>query len=101
MDSAAGKIIRLNPETGAFKEYPLPGEQPTPYPVGIDKEQYVWYSSGTMGTVGRLDPATGKVTEYPPPEVGNGMREFNNDPQGRMWLASPGNNTVGYLYLAK
>ena len=32
---------------------------------------------------------------------GNRMREFNNDPQGRMWFASPGNNTVGYLYLAK
>ena len=97
----AGKIIRLNQETGAFQEYPLPGEQPTPYPVGIDQEQHIWYSSGTMDSVGRLNPATGKVTEYPPPEIGNGMREFNNDLQGRMWFASPGNNTVGYLYLAK
>jgi streptogramin lyase len=54
-----------------------------------------------MDTVGRLDPATGKITEYPPPAVGNGMRELNNDPKGRMWFASPGNNTVGYMYLAK
>jgi hypothetical protein len=29
------------------------------------------------------------------------MRELNNDPKGRMWFASPGNNTVGYMYLAK
>lgn len=53
------------------------------------------------GTLVKLDPATGKVIEYPPPAIGNGMREFNNDPQGRMWFASPGNNTVGYLSLAK
>ena len=97
----AGKVVRLNQDNGTFKVYDLPGEQPTPYPVGLDKEQYVWYASGTMDTVGRLDPAAGKVTEYPPPAVGNGMREMNNDSQGRMWFASPGNNTVGYLYLAK
>jgi virginiamycin B lyase len=97
----AGKIVRLDQETGAFKEYQLPGEEPSPYPVGLDKDQNVWYASGVMDTVGRFDPQTGKVTEYPPPAVGNGMRELNNDPKGRMWWASPGNNTVGYLYLAK
>ena len=88
-------------ETGTFKEYQLPGEQATPYPIGIDANNQIWYASGIMDTVGRIDPATGKITEYPPPAVGNGMRELNNDPKGRMWFASPGNNTVGYLYLAK
>ncbi len=97
----AGKIGRLDPETGKIQELALPGAQPSPYPVGLDRENYVWYASGIMDTVGRLDPATNQVVEYPPPEVGNGMRELNNDPQGRMWFASPGNNTVGYLYLAK
>jgi len=93
--------VRLDTETGAFKEYQLPGEQPSPYPIGIDTTNQVWYASGIMDTVGRLDPTTGKITEYPPPAVGNGMRELNNDPKGRMWFASPGNNTVGYMYLAK
>src|SRR6202163_4252030 len=78
----AGKIVRLDQETGAFKEYQLPGEEPSPYPVGLDKDQNVWYASGVMDTVGRLDPQTGKVTEYPPPAVGNGMREIKNDPKG-------------------
>ena len=94
-------MVKLDTETGQFKVYRLPGEDPTPYPVGLDGNENVWYASGIMDTVGRLDPATGKITEYPPPGVGNGMRELNNDPKGRMWFASPGNNTVGYLYLAK
>jgi virginiamycin B lyase len=96
-----GQIVRLDTETGTFKEIPLPGEMPSPYPVGIDGNHQVWYASGLMDTVGRIDPATGRVTEYPAPMVGNGMRELNNDPKGRMWFASPGNNTVGYMYLAK
>jgi virginiamycin B lyase len=96
-----GQIVRLDSETGAFREYALPGIDPTPYPIGIDQNDQVWYASGTMDIVGRLDPKTGKVIEYPPPAVGNGMRELNNDSKGRMWFASPGNNTVGYMYLAK
>ncbi|HLJ15881.1 MAG TPA: carboxypeptidase regulatory-like domain-containing protein [Bryobacteraceae bacterium] len=96
-----GKIVRLDQETGAFKTYDLPGEQPTPYPVGIDAGQNIWYASGIMDTVDRMDPNTGKVTEFPVPAFSNGMRELNNDSQGRMWFASPGNNTVGYFYLAK
>lgn len=98
---AAGKIGRLDPTTGAIREYDLPGDIPTPYPVGIDQDDQVWYASGVMDRMGRLDPSTGKVTEYPAPAVGNGMRELNNDSQGRMWFTSPGNNTVGFLSLAK
>jgi virginiamycin B lyase len=79
----------------------LPGEQPTPYPVGIDASHNIWYASGIMDNVGRLDPSTGIITEFPAPAYSNGMRELNNDSQGRMWFASPGNNTVGYFYMAK
>jgi virginiamycin B lyase len=97
----AGKIVRLDQETGAFKVFDLPGEQPTPYPVGIDASHNIWYASGIMDNVGRLDPSTGIITEFPAPAYSNGMRELNNDSQGRMWFASPGNNTVGYFYMAK
>ena len=96
----AGKIGRLDPETGVTKEIQLPGAQPAPYAIGQDKDG-IWYGSGMMDTVGRIDPDTLKVTEYPVPEMGNGMREINNDPKGRMWFASPGDNFVGYMYLAK
>jgi virginiamycin B lyase len=96
----AGKIGRLDPETGVTKEITLPGAQPAPYAIGLDKDG-VWYGSGMMDTVGRIDPDTLKVTEYPVPEMGNGMREINNDTKGHMWFASPGDNFVGYMYLAK
>ena len=97
---AAGKIGRLDPETGVTKELTLPGAEPAPYAIGQDKDG-IWYGSGMMDTVGRIDPDTLKVTEYPVPEMGNGMREINNDTKGRMWFASPGDNFVGYMYLAK
>ena len=96
----AGKIGRFDPKTETFKEYALPGPDPTPYSLGIDKNGHIWYSSHNMDVLGRLDPATGQVTEYPAPYPENTMKEFIMDSQGRMWWGSPPNNKVGYFTLA-
>jgi virginiamycin B lyase len=92
---------RLDPKTGTFKLYPLPGPSPSPYPLNIDRDHYVWYGSTDQDTIGRLDPNTGKVTEYPFPHSEGLMREFFLDAQGRMWFSTPTNNRVGYFYLAE
>ncbi|HWF36994.1 MAG TPA: carboxypeptidase regulatory-like domain-containing protein [Candidatus Acidoferrales bacterium] len=91
----------LDPATGTFKLYDLPGPDPSPYPLNIDKDHMVWYGSTDQDTIGRLDPSTGKVTEYPFPHSEGLMREFFLDGQGRMWFATPTNNRVGYFYLAE
>jgi virginiamycin B lyase len=80
----AGKIGRLDPATGAITEFQLPGPQPTPYALGIDRDGMVWYSSEYMDVIGRLDPVTGKVVEYPYPRAENSMRDFFMDAEGRM-----------------
>ena len=91
---------RFDPKTQAFKEYPLPGPDPTPYALGFDADGYLWYNSHDMDVIGRFDPRTGKVTEYPFPHAELFMREFFRDSQGRMWYGTNPNNKVGYFYLA-
>lgn len=98
-DPGGGKLGRFDPQTETFKEYTLPGPSASPYAVGIDKEDKIWYASTDLDTIGRLDPKTGQVIEYPFPHSENISREFFLDSRGRMWYTSPMNNKVGYFYL--
>jgi virginiamycin B lyase len=93
----AGQLARFDPSTETFKEFPLPGPAPTPYGVGVDRNDFVWYASYDNDTLGRLDPNTGKVLEYPLPYSGNGIREILQDVDGRMWFGTSFNNKVGYF----
>lgn len=97
---SVGKMARFDPRTETFKEYPLPGPDPSPYALGFDAGGYLWYTSLYMDTVNRFDTRTGKVTEYPFPHPEMTMRELLRDAQGRMWYGSNPNNKVGYFYLA-
>lgn len=92
------KIGKLDPATGSFKEYSLPGPEASPYAVGVAKDGMVWYASHEQDTMNRLNPDTGEVTEYPYPHSEISMREFFFDKKGRMWYASSANNKVGYFY---
>ena len=96
----AGKVARFDPKTEMFKEYQIPGAEPSPYALGIDKNGNVWFSSEQMDFIGCLDPKTGKIVQYPFPHSENALREFLPDAQGRMWYGTAPNNKVGYFYLA-
>jgi virginiamycin B lyase len=93
----AGQIGRFDPKTETFKEFPLPDPDPTPYGIGVDRNDSVWYSSYDDDILGRLDPKTGAVVEFPFPYSGNGIRELLPDSEGRMWYGTPFNNKVGYF----
>ncbi len=97
----AGKLGHFNPKDESIQEFQLPGPQPTPYALGVDRDGMIWYSSERMDVVGRLDPSTGKVTEYPTPRPENSFRDFFLDNDGHMWFGSPPNDRVGYFYLRK
>jgi|HubBroStandDraft_6_1064221.scaffolds.fasta_scaffold568188_2 virginiamycin B lyase len=83
-----GKIGRFDPKAETFREYQLPGAEPTPYALAIDQNHYIWYFSDHADVIGRLDPKTGRVIEYPFTHSEISMREFFLDSQGRMWFAS-------------
>jgi len=94
-----GKIGRFDPETESFKEFTLPGPNPSPYALYIDKQHMIWYSSHEQDTLNRLDPKTGDVIEYPYPHSEVSMREMFMDHTGKIWYASSVNNKVGYWYI--
>ena len=95
------QLGKLDPATGKFTEYPLPGPEASPYAIGIDRDNMVWYSSHEQDTMNRFDPKSGQVTEYPYPHSEISMREFFLDKKGRLWYASSVNNKVGYIFYNK
>ena len=98
-ERTGNKIGRLDPETETFKEFNLPGPDPSPYAIGIDRNHMIWYSSHEQDTLNRLDPKTGDVIEYRYPHSEISMREMFMDSKGRMWYGSSVNNKVGYWYI--
>jgi virginiamycin B lyase len=63
----ANLIGRIDPATGAMKEYPLPANA-MPHTVTLDRAGNVWYTGNKNGTLGRLDPKTGAVAEFKMPD---------------------------------
>ena len=93
------KMGRLDPATGAIKEFPLPGPEASPYAINIDRSGMIWYPSHEQDTMNRFDPTTGAVNEYPTPHSEMAIREFFLDSRGRMWYGASTNNKIGYFYL--
>jgi virginiamycin B lyase len=60
----ADKLGRLDPRTGAMKEFPLP---PRSGPHGLieDRAGHIWYTAISGNYIGKLDPRTGEVSQYP------------------------------------
>ncbi len=93
-----GNLVgRIDPATGAMKEYPLPPNA-MPHSVTLDKDGNVWYTGNKNGTVGRLDPKTGRITEYrmPDPKARDPHTPiFDRD--GILWFTLQHSNMIGRL----
>ncbi len=63
------KIGRVDPKTGAFKEYPLKVEDSGPHGLVADSSGNIWFTGNGKGYIGKLDPRTGAVTEYKMPDA--------------------------------
>jgi virginiamycin B lyase len=94
----ANVIGRLDPKTGAFKEWPLPTAKSGPHGLVPDKDGNIWYTGNAAGLIGKLDPKTGKVTEYkmPDPQARDPHTPlFGAD--GMLYFTVQGGNFVGRL----
>lgn len=60
----ANVLGRLDPKTGAMREYTLKTADSNPHGLIADKSGNIWYTGIAQRHVGRLDPVTGEVTEY-------------------------------------
>jgi virginiamycin B lyase len=93
----ANLIGRIDPKTGAMKEYQLPPNA-LPHTVEIDAKGNVWYTGNKNGTVGYLDPASGKITEFKMPDAkAKDPHTLVFDKQGVAWFTLQQSNMVGRL----
>jgi virginiamycin B lyase len=92
------KIGRLDPKSGAFKEYPLNLEDSGPHGLVSDREGNIWFTGNFKGYIGKLDPRTGTVTEYKIPDPkGEDPHTAVFDSHDVLWFTLQTANMVGRL----
>lgn len=88
---------RIDPVTGAMKEYPLPPKA-LPHSVTIDAAGNAWYTGNGNGTIGKLDPRTGQITEYKMPDpAAKDPHTAVFDRDGILWFTLQQSNMIGRL----
>src|SRR4029077_12175722 len=63
------KLGRLDPASGAFKEYVLKIEDSGPHGLVADSSGNIWFTGNAKGYIGKLDPKSGDVTAYQMPDA--------------------------------
>jgi virginiamycin B lyase len=97
-EQMVSKIGRLDPKSGAFKEYVLKVEDSGPHGLVADREGNIWFTGNFKGYIGKLDPRTGAVTEYKIPDPkGEDPHTAVFDSQGTLWFTLQVANMVGRL----
>lgn len=92
----ANVLGRVDPTTGAIKEFPLKTPHSGPHGLQEDKDGNIWYTGNTGSLMGKLDPKTGQVTEYPTPEAGD-PHTLIFDNNGILWFTMQNLNRIGRL----
>ena len=83
----ANALGRVDPKSGALKEYPLKTERSGPHGLVEDKAGNIWFTANQSRYMGKLDPKTGAVTEYPLPEpAARGPHTPIIDAKGGVWF---------------
>jgi virginiamycin B lyase len=94
----ANKLGRLDPKTGAIREYSLKSAFTGPHGLVEDKAGNVWFTGNNTALIGKLDPNTGLVTEYPLPDPNaRDPHTLNFDQSGILWFTVQQANMVGRL----
>ena len=90
------KLGRVDPRTGASKEYTLETPHTGPHGLVEDKNGNIWFTGNHAALVGKLDPKSGEVTEYkmPDPKVRD-PHSLAIDPSGNVWFTAQQSNVVG------
>lgn len=97
-EQMVSKLGRLDPATGAMKEFPLKGPNDGPHGLVADRDGNIWYTGNFAGYIGKLNPRTGEVTQYKMP---NPKAEDPHTPafdaHGILWFTVQSGNFVGRL----
>ena len=94
----ANKLGRLDPKTGAIREYTLKSPLTGPHGLAEDKSGNIWFTGNSAALIGKLDPSTGLVTEYPLPDTTpKDPHTLNFDQSGMLWFTVQQANMIGRL----
>jgi virginiamycin B lyase len=93
-----GKLGRIDPNTGAIREYSLKSPHTGPHGLMEDARGNIWYTGNAAGLIGVLNPQTGQSTEYPMPDPAvKDPHTLLVDAQGIVWFTAQNANRVGRL----
>ncbi len=93
----ADVLGRLDPTTGAIKQYPLPPNS-GPHGLVADKDGNIWFTANFGGYIGKFDPRTGKVAQHPMPDpAAHDPHTPVFDRRGILWFTVQDGNFVGRL----
>lgn len=100
-DQANSYIGRLDPATGAVREWASPGGASAgPYGIAVGSDGRIWYDEARTGRLVGFDPGTGQVSVVTIPTPGAIVRNMAADTaRGRIWLALSGTGRIGELEL--
>ena len=94
----SNKLGRIDPKTGAIREYSLKTPHSGPHGLIEDKDGNIWFTGNNAGFIGKLDPKTGLVTEYPMPDPkARDTHTLIFDHDGILWFTVQQANMVGRL----
>jgi virginiamycin B lyase len=94
----ANKLGRVDPKTGAIREYTLQTPHTGPHGLIEDKDGNIWFTGNHASLIGKLDPKTGLVTEYKMPDPkAKDTHTLIFDRDGILWFTVQQANMVGRL----
>jgi virginiamycin B lyase len=80
----AGQLGLYDPENRRWREWKLPGPNPSAYAVFVDDRDIVWLSDFGGNAIVRFDPATNQFESFPIPSRPGNVRQIHGRP-GEVW----------------
>ncbi|MEA3025499.1 MAG: virginiamycin lyase [Alphaproteobacteria bacterium] len=94
----SNKLGRVDPKTGAIREYLLKSAYTGPHGLTEDKDGNIWFTGNNTGLIGKLDPKTGLTTEYKLPDPkAKDPHTLLFDQEGILWFTVQQANMLGRL----
>jgi virginiamycin B lyase len=88
---------RIDPATGANRDYPLNTPNSTPHGLIWDKAGYIWFTALEGNYIGKLNVETGKITDYKLPAGATGPNTLLFDKDGNIWFSLYTSSRMGWL----
>jgi virginiamycin B lyase len=88
-------LVRIDPRTGASKDFPTPDPKSSPHGLAVDADGTVWWA-GRNNFLAHLDPKTGLTDQYPVTELGLHGHTPVFDSKGDLWLSMLPSNKLGH-----